>query len=71
MCEGQCEILNVSHLVGLDQPVRERDTMGQQLVDDAVVVLGVSGGVTVEVRGQQPPGLVCGAELEQNKTKKM
>lgn len=54
-----------SHLVGLDQPVRQRDTMGQQLVDDAAVVLGVSGGVTVEVRGQQSPRLVCGADLAQ------
>lgn len=39
--------------------------MGQQLVDDAAVVLGVSGGVTVEVRGQQSPRLVCGADLAQ------
>lgn len=54
-----------SHLVGLDQPVRERDTMWQQLVDDTAVVLGVRGGVTVEVWGQQSPRLVCGADLAQ------
>lgn len=36
--------------------------MGQQLVDHAAVVLSVGGGVTVQVGGQQPPGLVRGAE---------
>lgn len=52
----------MSHLIRLDQPIRERHAMWQQFVDDTVVVLGISRGVSVEVGGQQSPGLVCGTE---------
>lgn len=52
----------ISHLVRLDQPIGQRDAVWQQLIDDAAVVLSVSGGIPVQIGRQQPPRLVGSTE---------
>ena len=47
------------YLVSVDQPIRQGEAMDQQLVDDITVVPGTGRGVSLQVGGQEPPGLVC------------
>lgn len=59
------------HLEGIEQPIRHRHPMWQQLVDDTAMILSVLWGIFLQIMSQQPPSFICRAvwrEIQFRKT---